>query len=214
MRVNGRRLKSLKKLEALGLNVPLYAIVTRDGTERVKHFKKQCAVRFDYLECSLPRLPGEVIVVEGPPPLIAHSSPCVAPLLPELLKCNFTAHVTDVTIKDSVGAGVTLKTKDNKIIIEATTKGSVRDITRKGIFDVTANFVGNVLVAKGPVEGLLSYCMFESAKAARRLPPGALEWSCHKGRYGIKGDHVVFWEHIELRSSGQLHPNRYPRSED
>lgn len=198
MRLKRERTKKLKELERFGVNVPLYTVVANNDYGAVRHFRKQCAIRFDYLNCELPKLPGEVIVVGGSPPLIAHSSPCVAELLPKLLRCPFKAHVTDVTIKDSVGAGITLKTKEGDIIVEAVIKGSVRDVSRRGKVDVRARLIGNVLVAKGPLEGLLAYCAFESAMVARTLPPGALEWSCHEGKYGTKGDHIVFWELIEI----------------
>ena len=194
-----RRLRSLKLLEEVGLNVPLYAVITKDDPDKARYFKKQCAVRFDLLKCPLPPLPGEVIVVRGWPPLIAHSSPCVAAKLSEVLDCDFVAHVTDVTSKDSVGAGVTLKTAEGKVIVEAVVKGTVRDVTRKGLVHVRGEMVGEKLVAKGPFPELLGYCMFESAREALRLPPGALEWSCHEGKYGVKGDHVVFWELITLK---------------
>ena len=198
MRLERDRSKKLSELEKAGLNVPLYTVITKREWERARHFRKQCAVRFDYLPCELPKLPGEVIVIEGRPPLIAHSSPCVAPMLPKLLNCDFKAHVTDVTIKDSVGAGITLKTPEGRIVVEVSVGGSVRDVSRRGKVDARAFLEGNVLRVRGPLEGLLAYCAFRSALAARNLPPGALEWSCHRGKYGAKGDHVVFWELIEI----------------
>jgi len=198
LRLERDRSAKLEELARYGLNVPIYTLITNDDWEKSKHFRKQCAVRFDELGCELPKLPGEVIVVGGRPPLIAHSSPCVAPRLHELLKCRFKAHVTDVTIKDSVGAGITLKTPEGKVIVEAVVGGSVRDISRKGKVDARATLEGNILKVEGNLQGLLAYCAFKSALAALRLPPGALEWSCHRGLYGTKGDHVVFWELIRI----------------
>ncbi len=198
MRLKRKRSELLEELERAGLNVPLYAMISDEDDSKAKFFKKQCAVRFDELGCGLPELKGDVVVVPGNPPLIAHSSPCIAPKLREILKCKFVAHVTDVTIKDSVGAGVTLKTPEGRIIVEISVGGSVRDITRRGKVDVRGEYVGNVLRLDGPLPRLLAYCAFRSAEEAYRLPPGALEWSCHRGKYGVKGDHVVFWELIKI----------------
>jgi hypothetical protein len=112
--------------------------------------------------------------------------------------CEFRAHVTDVTVADSVGAGVTLKVGD-KIIVEMVNEGTVREITRKGRVDARAVLVGrSELRVEGRANELLIYCAFSSAKEMLRLPPGALEWSCHRERHGIKGDHVIYWELIEL----------------
>ncbi|UXD22151.1 hypothetical protein IPA_02135 [Ignicoccus pacificus DSM 13166] len=185
-------------LESWGLNVPLYAIVDEKNWERAKFYKRQCAIRFDVLTCELPKINARI--VPGPPPLIAHSSPCVAERLFEELSrkgCKFLAHVTDVTINDTVGAGVTMKWR-GRIISEISIGGSVRDITRRGKVDARAFWEGCKMRIEGPLQGLLSYCAYKSLEVMERLPEGLIEWSCHKGRYGTLGDHAIFWEFVEL----------------
>ncbi len=191
---------SLSFLESLGLNVPLYTVVTSDDFESAKNYKRQCAIRFDELGCDLPPIKG--IVIGGFPPLIAHTSPCVAYELFKELKergCRFRAHVTDVTIADTVGAGVTMKDPRLGVIAELSVGGSVRDITRRGKVDTYVKLEGCKMKAKGPLTPLLSYCAFKSLKVMEKMPYGLLEWSCHKGRYGTKGDHVLFWEFIPFK---------------
>jgi len=177
--------------------VPIYVEVSNKNFEPSKAFKKQCAIRFDFLGCELPEL--EALVVPGPPPLIAHSSPCAAFSLFKKLSsndCPFIAHITDVTIADSVGAGVTMK-YNTSVLTEVAIGGSVRDVTRKGRVDARAWLKCGMRV-EGPLEGLLAYCAFKSLEQVKFLPPGLYEWSCHEGRYGVKGDHLVFWEYVEL----------------
>lgn len=193
-----RRIETLELLEKLGLNVPIYARVTDHDYSRAFYYKKQCAIRFDVLNCELPKVDG--LVIPGPPPLVAHSSPCVArELFDELTSkgCEFEAHVTDVTIADSVGAGVTMKWQGT-IVAEISVGGSVRKITREGKVDARAYLEGQGMKVEGSLEGLLSYCAFESLRSASTMPDGVLEWSCHKGRYGLRGDHIVYWEYLKI----------------
>ncbi len=196
--LNRKRSESLEKLRDLGLNTPVFVVVTPNKVSPVKYFKKQCAVRFDELACELPSV--DALVVPGPPPLIAHSSPCIAGELFEKLRrkgCRFEAQVTDVTIIDSVGAGVSMK-RGSEVFAEIAVGGSVRDVTRRGIVDVRAYLEGGTLVVKGSIDSLLAYCAFRSLLALSRLPDGILEWSCHRGKYGVRGDHVVYWEYHPL----------------
>ena len=86
----------------------------------------------------------------------------------------------------------------NMIMAEISVGGSVRDVTRRGKVDTRVYLKGDRMEVHGPLGGLLSYCAFESLEALARLPEGLLEWSCHKGKYGVKGDHIVVWEFIEL----------------
>ncbi|ALU12620.1 hypothetical protein EYM_05780 [Ignicoccus islandicus DSM 13165] len=193
-----KRAQSLMQLMDIGLNTPIFVVVTQSNLRGLEHFKKQCAIRFDELACELPEV--DALVVPGPPPLIAHSSPCIAKeLLRELAErgCPFEAQVTDVTIKDSVGAGASIKF-DGKVMAEVAIGGSVRDVTRRGKIDARAYLEGNAMKVIGSLGGLLAYCTFESLLALRRMPDGVLEWSCHEGKYGVRGDHVIFWEYHPL----------------
>ncbi len=203
------RSERLRELERLGLNVPIYIVVDNKSFERATIFRKKCAVRFD--EVSPPidiDMLRKIVEVEDAifesswPPFIPHMSPCMAFTMFKRLSENryqFKAHVTDVTVKDSVGAGMTLNI-DGKIIVEAVKRGTVREISRRGKIDIRAFSSCNQLILEGEVDDLLSYCIFTSVKLMRRFPDSLLEWSCHKGRGGVKGDHLIAWELYKVKN--------------
>ncbi len=203
------RSERLRLLEDLGLNTPIFVVVSESNFEISKKFRKKCAIRFDSVEppdavsnALKSIIYKELTIESGTPPFIPHMSPCNAYHLFKTLSnlgASFKAHITDVTVKDSVGAGIALNI-DNKIIVEATRRGTVREVSRRGKIDVRAKYVCDKLILYGTLNELLSYCIFRSAEIISKFHDSLIEWSCHQGRWGIKGDHIVVWEMYKVKS--------------